>query len=125
MPWGAINRFQRLTGKIDETYDDNQPSIPVAFTASNWGSLAAYGARPYPGTKKRYGYRGNSFVAVVEFGDKVVARSIVTGGQDSRPGMKHFNDQSEMFCNGQFKEVRFYPEDVLKHAERTYQPGEN
>ncbi|MFD2935725.1 penicillin acylase family protein [Spirosoma flavum] len=123
-PWGDINRYQRLTGKIQETYDDQQPSIPVGFTPSAWGSLAAYGAKTYPGTKKRYGNVGNSFVAVVEFGKKVKARSVVTGGQSSKPGTQHFTDQAPMYCEGQFKDVWFYPEDVRQHVEKTYHPGE-
>ncbi|OGX82871.1 penicillin amidase [Hymenobacter lapidarius] len=122
--WGDINRFQRLTGNIQETYDDQKPSLPVAFTSSSWGSLAAFGARAYPGTKKRYGAVGNSFVAVVEFGPRIKARSVVTGGQSSRPGTPHFTDQAELFTNGGFKEVRFYPEDVKANAEKTYHPGE-
>lgn len=91
-PWGDISRYQRLTGKIQETYDDQKPSLPVAFTSSAWGSLAAFAAKTYPGTKKRYGSVGNSFVAVVEFGKRVKARSVVTGGQSSKPGLKHFTD---------------------------------
>ncbi|MBJ6108257.1 penicillin acylase family protein [Hymenobacter sp. BT523] len=124
MPWGDVNRFQRLTGKVQETYDDVKASLPVAFTSSAWGSLAAFGARTYPGTKKRYGNVGNSFVAVVEFGPRITARSVVTGGQSSRPGTPHFTDQSDLYANGRFKEVRFYPEDVKAHAEKTYRPGE-
>ena len=124
MPWGDINRYQRLTGHVEETYDDQQPSLPVAFTSSAWGSLASFGARTYPGTKKRYGNVGNSFVAVVEFGPRLVARSVVTGGQGSRPGAPHFADQADLYCNGRFKEVRFYPEEVKAHAEKTYHPGE-
>ena len=123
-PWGDINRYQRLTGKIGEIYDDQKSSIPVGFTPSAWGSLAAYGARTAPNTKKRYGYVGNSFVAVVEFGKRVKARSVVTGGQDSRPGAQHFNDQASLYCAGQFKDVWFYPEDVKQHIEKTYHPGE-
>ena len=122
--WGDINRFQRLTGNIQETYDDQKPSVPVAFTSSAWGSLAAFGARAYPGTKKRYGAVGNSFVAAVEFGPRITARSVVTGGQSSRPGTAHFTDQADLYCTGSFKEVRFYPEDVKAHAEKTYHPGE-
>ena len=124
MAWGDINRYQRLTGSIEEKYDDQQPSTPVAFTSSAWGSLAAFGARTYPGTKKRYGNVGNSFVAVVEFGPRIKARSVVTGGQGSRPGTPHFTDQAGLYCNGRFKEVRFYPEEVRTHAEKTYHPGQ-
>ena len=124
MPWGEVNRFQRLTGRVAETYDDRQPSLPVAFTSANWGSLASFKAQAYPGTKKRYGDIGNSFVAVVDFGPRIVARSVMTGGQSSRPGTPHFTDQAALYCKGQFKEVRFYPEDVKAHAEKTYHPGE-
>ena len=123
-PWGTINRYQRLTGKIQETFDDGQPSIPVGFTSSAWGSLAAFGARTPADMKKRYGYVGNSFVAVVEFGKRVKARSVVTGGQSSTPGTTHFTDQAPLYCTGQFKDVLFYPEDVKQHVERTYHPGE-
>ncbi|QDK82455.1 acylase [Spirosoma sp. KCTC 42546] len=123
-PWGDINRYQRLTGKIQESYDDLKPSLPVGFTSSAWGSLAAFAARTYPGTKKRYGSVGNSFVAVVEFGKRVKARSVVTGGQSSQPGAQHFTDQAPLYCDGKFKDVLFYPEDIQKHVEKTYHPGE-
>ena len=123
-PWGAVNRFQRLTGKIDETFDDKKPSIPVGFTSSLWGSLASFGARTYPGTVKRYGSGGNSFVAVVEFGERLKARAVVSGGQASRPDSPHFTDQADLFCKGQFREVWFYPEEVRAHQEAAYHPGD-
>ncbi|NOT76361.1 MAG: acylase [Cyclobacteriaceae bacterium] len=123
-PWGEINRFQRITGKIESVFDDNQPSIAVPFTSSYWGSLAAFGARKYSNTKKIYGSVGNSFVAVVEFGKKVRARSIVTGGSSSDPSSLHFNDQSAMYAQGKFKDVLFYDEDIKLHVERSYHPGD-
>lgn len=122
--WGEINRFQRLTGRVQETFDDQKPSLPVGFTPSAWGSLAAFGARTHPGTKKRYGYVGNSFVAVVEFGKKVKARTVVNGGHSSDPASPHFNDQAALFCEGKFKDVWFYPEDIQQHVRKTYRPGE-
>ncbi|QIL77666.1 penicillin acylase family protein [Hymenobacter sp. HDW8] len=123
-PWGEVNRFQRLTGKIQEVYDDSKPSIPVAFTSSAWGSLAAFGARTQPNTKKRYGNVGNSFVAVVEFGPRIKARSVLAGGENSDPNSPHFTDQAAMYTEQRFKDVLFYPEDVRKNAKKTYHPGE-
>lgn len=123
--WGEINRFQRPTGQTpNEVFDDNKQSFPVAQTSSFFGSLAAFGSRTYPGTKKMYGAVGNSFVAVVEFGPRIKAKSIVTGGSASDPSSKHFNDQGLMYTQGKFKDVLFYKEDVVKNAERTYHPGE-
>jgi acyl-homoserine-lactone acylase len=121
MAWGEINRFQRVTSDIDQLYDDTKPSLPVGFAASTWGMLPSYSSRVFPGTNKRYGVNGNSFICAVEFGDKVRAKS---GGQSGDPTSKHFADQAAMYAQGKFKEVLFYPEDVQKNAERTYHPGE-
>jgi len=122
--WGEINRFQRINGDIVQPFNDDKPSLPVGFASGRWGSLASFGARTYPGTKRMYGTSGNSFVAVVEFGDKVIAKSIVNGGQSSDPNSPHFDDQALMYTKGQFKDVLFYKEDIEKNAEETYHPGE-
>ncbi|HZT78134.1 MAG TPA: penicillin acylase family protein [Vicinamibacterales bacterium] len=123
-PWGEINRFQRLTADIVQPFDDSKPSIPVGFTSSRWGSLASFGARPYNGTKKWYGTTGNSFVAVVEFGDRVRARAVTAGGESGHVGNKHFNDEAERYATGNLREVYFYPDQLKGHSERVYHPGE-
>jgi acyl-homoserine-lactone acylase len=122
-PWGEINRFQRLTGDIVQPFDDDQPSIPVGFTSATWGSLAAYGQRTFNNTKRIYGTRGNSFVAVVEFGDSVRARAVTAGGLSSDPASGHFNDQAERYASGDLREVYFYPHQLDGHTEREYRPG--
>ena len=122
-PWGDINRFQRLTGDIVQPFSDAGPSIPVAFTSSTWGSLASFGARPYPGTKKWYGTSGNSFVAVVEFGDRVRARAVTAGGESGHAGSPHFNDEAKRYATGDLREVYFYRSQLKGHTEREYHPG--
>ena len=122
-PWGEINRFQRLTGDIVQPFSDAGPSIPVPFTASTWGSLAAFGARAYPGTKKWYGTSGNSFVAVVEFGDSVRARAVTAGGESGHPDSPHFNDETVRYAAGNLRDVYFYPSQLKGHTEREYHPG--
>lgn len=123
-PWGQINRFQRLTGDIVQPFNDEAPSVPVPFTSAQWGSLASFGARPYPGTKRYYGTSGNSFVAVVEFGDKVRARAISAGGESGDPKSPHFYDQVERYGRGDLRDVYFYPSDLKPHTKRTYHPGQ-
>jgi acyl-homoserine lactone acylase PvdQ len=123
-PWGEINRFQRLTADISQTYDDSKPSIPVGFPSSRWGSLASFGAQPRNGTKKWYGNTGNSFVAAVEFGDRVHARAVTAGGESGHLGNKHFNDEAERYATGNLREVYFYPDQLKGHTERVYHPGE-
>ena len=122
-PWGEINRFQRLTGDIVQPFNDDGPSAPVGFASSRWGSLASFGARPYEDTKRWYGTSGNSFVAVVEFGDRLRARAVTAGGLNDQPSSPHFNDQTERYSTGDLREVRFYREDVEANAEREYRPG--
>ncbi len=123
-PWGQINRFQRITGDIVQPFNDKEPSIPVPFTSSVWGSLASFGARQYPDTKKWYGTSGNSFVAVVEFGPRVHAIAVTAGGESGHPASKHFDDEAERYASGRLREVYFYPDQLKVHTERTYRPGE-
>jgi acyl-homoserine-lactone acylase len=124
-PWGRINRFQRLTGDIEPQFDDARPSIAVPFTSARWGSLASFGARTYPGTKRRYGTYGNTFVAVVEFGrDSVRAMAVTAGGESGDPHSPHFSDQAESYASGRLRQVYFYPEQLRGHTERTYHPGD-
>jgi acyl-homoserine-lactone acylase len=122
VPWGQMNRAQRLTGDIVQPFSDASPSIPVGFTSSRWGSLASFGARRYPGTKRYYGDDGNSFVAIVEFGDKVSARAISVGGESGDPKSIHFDDQTARYADGALRPVYFYSADLIGHVEREYRP---
>ncbi len=122
-PWGEINRFQRLTGDIVQPFSDGGASIPVGFTSSRWGSLASFGARAYPGTKKWYGTSGNSFVAVVEFGDSVRAMAVTAGGLNSVPSSPHFNDQAQRYATGDLRPIYFYRNQLDGHIAREYHPG--
>jgi acyl-homoserine lactone acylase PvdQ len=123
-PWGEVNRYQRLTGDIQQPFDDAAPSLPVGMASGNWGALASFGAKRYPGTKRIYGTSGNSFVAAVEFGDKVKAKSMLAGGQSGDPDSPHFDDQAQRYVDREFKDVAYYREDVERRAEKTYHPGD-
>ena len=90
---------------------------------SRWGALADFGAERREGTKRLYGDNGNSFVAVVEFGDTVRAKSILVGGQSNDPDSAHFVDQAPLYVEHQFKDVAYYREDVEHRAEERYIPG--
>ncbi len=122
-PWGAMNRFQRLDDSIEPHFDDAKPSVPVGFTSSRWGSLASFGARAYRNTRKWYGSSGNSFVAVVEFGDSVRAMAVTAGGESGDPASQHFDDQARRYVTGDLRPVYFYPSQLTGHTERIYHPG--
>ena len=121
--WGDMNRYQRISGTVHQQFDDSKPSLPVGVASALFGSLPSY-ETDWTSTTKGYGIAGNSFVAAVEFGPRIRARSIVPGGQSYNPDNKHFADQAQMYLDGKFKEVLFYKEDIVKHSERTYHPGE-
>jgi acyl-homoserine lactone acylase PvdQ len=123
-PWGDINRFQRLNDEIAPRFQDDGASIPVGFTSSAWGSLASFGARAYPGTKKWYGTSGNSFVAVVEFGETVRARAVTAGGESGDPSSRHFNDEAKRYSTGDLRDVYYYRSQLKGHTERQYHPGD-
>ena len=122
VPWGEVNRFQRISRAIDHPFSDAAPSIPVPFSSGRWGSLASFGAAPKPGTKRWYGTGGNSFVAVVEFGPRVRARAVTAGGESGDPGSLHFNDQAPRYAAGALRDVYFYPDELEPHAKRVYRP---
>lgn len=123
-PWGDINRYQRINGDIRQAFNDSLPSIPIGLASGRLGALASYGSRPHNGSKCFYGTSGNSFVAVVEFGEKVKAKSMLAGGQSGNPDSPHFDDQAQRYADIQFKDVAYYREDVEKKAEEVYHPGE-
>jgi len=122
--WKDVNRYQRIDGKIRQDFNDNLPSTGIGMASGRWGALASFGSKQYSGTKKLYGTSGNSFVAVVEFGKKVKAKSLLAGGQSGNPDSKHFSDQIELYKDSNFKDVVYYKSDVLKKAQRQYHPGE-
>lgn len=124
-PWGEINRFQRLDDSIEHPrFDDALPSTPVMFSTAVWGSLASFAARQYPGTKRIYGSSGNSFVAAIDFGPRIVARAITAGGESGDPHSPHFRDEAERYATGNLRTVYFYPDQLKGHTERVYHPGE-
>jgi acyl-homoserine-lactone acylase len=122
--WGEINRYQRNNGDIIQIFNDSLPSLPVGMASGSWGALASFGARRGENTKCQYGVSGNSFIAVVEFGDIVKAKSLLAGGQSSNPDSPHFDDQAQRYVDCLFKDIAYYREDVLKRAKSTYHPGE-
>ena len=122
--WGEVNRYQRLNGDIVQPFNDDKPSLPIGMASGQWGALASFGANRFDGTKRIYGTNGNSFVAVVEFGDRVKAKSMLAGGQSGDPASPHFDDQAQRYADVKFKDVAYYREDVLKRATNTYHPGD-
>jgi acyl-homoserine lactone acylase PvdQ len=123
-PWGEVNRFQRVSGDIKQQFDDSKPYVPVGLASGDWGALASFRADRNSTNKRIYGNYGNSFVAVVEFGDRVRAKTMLAGGQSGDPDSPHFFDQGQRYADVDFKDAAYYREDVEARAVRTYHPGQ-
>ncbi|NBO65673.1 MAG: hypothetical protein EBU88_12685 [Acidobacteria bacterium] len=123
VPWGEVNRLQRIASSGEELFSDHRPSYPVAGGPGAAGLVFTYNARSEKGQLRRYGISGNTFVAVVEFGKQVRARSILVFGQTADPQSPHFLDQAELYSTGRFKPVRFTSAAISADTKKTYQPG--
>jgi len=122
--WGEYNRYQRINGDIVQQFNDSLKSFPIGMASGYWGALASFGTRKGENTKRIYGVGGNSFVGVVEFGEKVKAKTLLAGGQSGDPNSPHFDDQVLPYANAKFKTVAYYKEDVIKRAVSKYKPGD-
>src|SRR5690606_24713413 len=112
VPWGEINRYQRNDGSITQTFDDSRPSIPVPFVSGTWGSLATYPGSRRPGTVRFYATSGNTFVSVIEFGDKPRALAVREGGNSADPASPWFFNRAEDFAAGNLRPVYFDPAEL-------------
>jgi acyl-homoserine lactone acylase PvdQ len=125
VPWGEVNRLERVhTSGTLEPYDENKPSVPVPGGRPSLGIIFAFNTTTPAGQSRSYGVSGDSYVAVVEFGDEVIARSLLVSGQSADPSSPHYFDQAPLYSTGRFKPAWFYRPDVEAHAERMYHPGD-
>ncbi len=124
-PWGDINRFQRLDRRHRPAVRRRRPEHPGRVHLGAVGlARVVRRARLQRARKKMYGTSGNSFVAVVEFGDQVRAKAVTAGGESGDPKSPHFNDQAQRYATGDLRDVYFYRQQLEGHTKKTYRPGE-
>ena len=131
--WGEVNRIQRhpdVADFLQIPFDDKLPSLPcagmhgplgVAFVVYYTPSINIPFVRQ---VKKRYGVVGNTYMAAIEFGDKVEAGTLLQFGQSADPTSPHFMDQAQLLSESRFKPSLFDWNEIKQQAVSTYRPGE-
>ena len=134
VPYGQINRLQRHADVSDLykiPFSDTLPSLPssgmpgppgVVFTMYFTPSIYF---PPIKLMKNHYAVVGTSYLAIVEFGDRVTSKSLLPYGASGNPKSPHYFDQAELLSKKQLKKNLYYWEDVVASAKRVYHPGES
>jgi penicillin amidase len=73
---------------------------------------------------KRYAVVGSSYMASIEFGERIRTKSLLQYGSSGNPDSPHFFDQAKLLSERKLKDAWFYWDDVLAHAKQSYHPGE-
>ncbi len=122
--WGEINRLQRVHTSGRELFSDSRPSLPVPGAAGPLGIIFNFYSRPEKDQKRRYGYLGNTYVSVIEFGPEPRALSLLVFGESADSASPHYLDQARLYAAGEMKPSWFTLGEIKKHSERSYHPGE-
>jgi acyl-homoserine-lactone acylase len=123
VPWGDVNRLQRVHTGGGEPFRSDVATLPVPGAPERAGAIFAFNTRP-GADGRRYGVSGATWVSVVELvPGGVRSRSIVQFGQSADPSSPHWFDQAPLYAAGELKRVWFTREEVAGSARRTYAPG--
>lgn len=91
------------------------------------GSLGVFRVA-WPGRRdgnKMFVGGGDSWVSVIEFGEKVKAKVLLSYGNSTEEGSPHNGDQLDLFSKKELRDAWFYKEDLEGHVKKVEVLGEN
>ena len=127
VPWGDVHRLQRVTKKASVTQaavsmSRLTPSLPCSGAPGPLGIVfTVYSSPTVPILRpRRYAVVGNSYLAAIEFGDRIKTASLTPFGSSADRKSDHYLDQAKLFSKRQMKPAWFYKDEVLENAKRSY-----
>lgn len=102
--WGEVNFFR---------VGDNE--FPANGGHHNFGVFRTMYFQPNSNNNKNYVYHGDTFVAVVEFGDEVRADVLLSYGNATQKGNPFVGDQLEMLSENRLRKAFLNKEEVLNN----------
>ena len=120
----AAAEMESVHGSMDVAWGDfyrlvhNGKDIPANGGPGRLGIFRVAGASPI-GDDRMAVDSGDSWVGIIEFGDTVKAKVLLSYGNSSQPGSPHNGDQLELFSKKELRDARFSAEEVKSHTVRT------
>ena len=118
-PWGDAHRLQRASDQPDVQHagiglNSFLENIPCPGAPGPLGIICTvYSSPEIPIIRpQRFAVVGASYMAAVEFGDRIAAQSIVPFGTSGRRKSPHFFDQARLYSQKKLKPAWFYPDEV-------------
>ena len=105
IPWGQVYRIKY--GKHDLPGNGADGSVGIFRVAWSNG-LQEDG--------KYYISGGDSWQSVIEFGDQIRAKVLMSYGSSSEESSKHYGDQLKLFSDLEMRDCYFYRQDVERHV---------
>lgn len=119
----SVNEIKNKFGKLNVPWGDyyrinyNGKDLPANGSQGDLGIFRV----AWPGrfeNKNMYVGGGDSWVGVIEFGEKIKAKVLLSYGNSTEKDSPHNGDQLEYFSQKKLREAWFYEEDVISNTKK-------